>query len=56
MSKLRTELENQVFYRNLTAPEWKEIRGNWSNIELKVCLRLQVAADDLKEWLRLAGV
>ncbi len=49
MSRIRTELENQVFYRCLTTPEWNALKGNHTNAQLRVCLVDAAAAERLRD-------
>ncbi len=53
MSRIRTWLENQVFYRKLTKPEWNLIRGNFSNVRLSEIMNDSAASKELKLWLKL---
>ncbi len=56
MSKIRNELENQVFYRKLTKPEWNHLRGYADNRFLKRCIVSLVPSTFIKNWLKMSGV
>lgn len=56
MSKIRVELENMVFYRKLTNPEWKHLRGYANNEFLLRCITRLDYSIFIRNWLKNSGV